>query len=369
MPEPSRKPYICHQKQGKNMDFKPLLNRITIDPAICHGKPVVRGLRYPVESILEYLAAGDSTDDILHEFDDLELDDILACLAYAAYSIKTKSVVVSGKWKVLLRMPGFTSSVMWALPGTSPRGLSTRTMSPSAMPLSRRVLGVDEQHVFGDDLHVAGAAGHGAAVVVLQHAVGGDDVGVVLRVGRGFGVSTNSRKMNLPLPRLKVSVCRILVSVPSGATGHCLPLLAEFVPAHAGEETARCRLISSSMPLAVVRRCRLRVADSGSSFPRGSGRRALQSPMGSTTALHALDAALAVGEGAFFFQERRAGQHHVGQFGGFGHKNSCTTSSRAFSTALATWLVFGSLCTMSSPMTQRALSLPASAASYISGMV
>ena len=68
-----------------------LLDRITIDPEICHGKPVVRGLRYPVESILEYLAAGDSFDDVLAEFPDLEREDLLACLEFAAHSLKVKS--------------------------------------------------------------------------------------------------------------------------------------------------------------------------------------------------------------------------------------------------------------------------------------
>ncbi len=76
------------------MEYSSLLNRITIDPAICHGKPVIRGLRYPVESILEYLAAGDTIDELLAEFSDLESEDILACLAYAAQAIKTKSVYV-----------------------------------------------------------------------------------------------------------------------------------------------------------------------------------------------------------------------------------------------------------------------------------
>ena len=68
-----------------------LLSRITIDPAVCHGKPVIRSLRYPVESILEYLAAGDSLDDLLAEFADLEREDLLACLEFAAESLKVKS--------------------------------------------------------------------------------------------------------------------------------------------------------------------------------------------------------------------------------------------------------------------------------------
>lgn len=68
-----------------------MLERITIDPQICHGKPVIRGLRYPVESILEYLAAGDSFQKILAEFPDLERDDLRACLEFAAESLKVRS--------------------------------------------------------------------------------------------------------------------------------------------------------------------------------------------------------------------------------------------------------------------------------------
>jgi len=68
-----------------------LLSRITIDPEICHGKPAIRHLRYPVESLLEYLAAGDSLEDLLAEFPDLERDDLRACLEFAAQSLKMKS--------------------------------------------------------------------------------------------------------------------------------------------------------------------------------------------------------------------------------------------------------------------------------------
>lgn len=68
-----------------------LLNRITIDPAICHGKPTIRSLRYPVESVLEYLAGGDSFEEVLAEFPDLERDDLLACLQFAAQSLKLRS--------------------------------------------------------------------------------------------------------------------------------------------------------------------------------------------------------------------------------------------------------------------------------------
>jgi uncharacterized protein (DUF433 family) len=68
-----------------------LLDRITIDPLICHGKPTVRGLRYTVESILEYLAGGDGFDDVLSELPDLTRDDLLACLQFATLSLKLKS--------------------------------------------------------------------------------------------------------------------------------------------------------------------------------------------------------------------------------------------------------------------------------------
>ena len=71
-----------------------LLKRITIDAEVCHGKPTIRGMRYPVDSILEYLAAGDSIEDILTEFTDLQREDILACFAYASASMKLKDIQV-----------------------------------------------------------------------------------------------------------------------------------------------------------------------------------------------------------------------------------------------------------------------------------
>ena len=73
------------------MSNKQLLSRITVDPNICHGKPCIRGLRYPVESVLEYLASGDSFEDVLAEFPDLEREDLLACLEFAARSLQVKS--------------------------------------------------------------------------------------------------------------------------------------------------------------------------------------------------------------------------------------------------------------------------------------
>jgi uncharacterized protein (DUF433 family) len=67
-----------------------MIDRITVDPAICHGKPCIRGLRYPVESVLEWLAGGMSIEDILLDYEDLERDDILAALSYAARQMHIK---------------------------------------------------------------------------------------------------------------------------------------------------------------------------------------------------------------------------------------------------------------------------------------
>lgn len=60
------------------------LDRITTDPSICHGKPTIRGLRYPVESLLELLASGMTIDEVVDDHPDLERDDLLAALEYGA---------------------------------------------------------------------------------------------------------------------------------------------------------------------------------------------------------------------------------------------------------------------------------------------
>lgn len=69
-----------------------LLDRITIDPEICHGKPTIRGLRYPVETILELLSAGMTTEEILADYEDLEREDILAVLNYATRLSQIKRI-------------------------------------------------------------------------------------------------------------------------------------------------------------------------------------------------------------------------------------------------------------------------------------
>lgn len=67
-------------------------DRITIDPTICHGKPTVRGLRYPVEMILELLSSGMMHEEILADYPDLEAEDILAVLEYAARLSRVKRI-------------------------------------------------------------------------------------------------------------------------------------------------------------------------------------------------------------------------------------------------------------------------------------
>lgn len=68
------------------------LDRITIDPAICHGKPCLRGMRYPVELVLELLSSGMTADQILADYEDLEHDDILAALEFAARLSQVKRI-------------------------------------------------------------------------------------------------------------------------------------------------------------------------------------------------------------------------------------------------------------------------------------
>ncbi len=69
-----------------------LLDRITIDPAIAHGKPVIRGLRFPVEMLLELLSSGMTIDEILADYSDLEREDVLAALDFAARMTQIKRI-------------------------------------------------------------------------------------------------------------------------------------------------------------------------------------------------------------------------------------------------------------------------------------
>ena len=67
-------------------------HRITINPDVCHGKPCIRGLRYPVELILELLSSGMSSEEILDDYEDLEREDILAALSFATRLSQIKRI-------------------------------------------------------------------------------------------------------------------------------------------------------------------------------------------------------------------------------------------------------------------------------------
>jgi len=71
------------------------LDHITIDPEICHGKPCVRGMRWPVEVIIDLLGAGMTTNEILDDHPELERADILACIQYAKAMLTGETVKIA----------------------------------------------------------------------------------------------------------------------------------------------------------------------------------------------------------------------------------------------------------------------------------
>ncbi|MGH8550197.1 MAG: DUF433 domain-containing protein [Methylococcales bacterium] len=70
------------------------IQRITSDPEICHGKPCIRGLRYPIETVLEWLSSGMSIEEILEDYEDLEREDILAVLEFASRLAQVKRIEI-----------------------------------------------------------------------------------------------------------------------------------------------------------------------------------------------------------------------------------------------------------------------------------
>jgi len=69
-----------------------LSQRITSNPEICHGKPCIRGLRYPVETVLEWLSSGMSIEEILEDYENLEREDIMAVLEFASRLARIKRI-------------------------------------------------------------------------------------------------------------------------------------------------------------------------------------------------------------------------------------------------------------------------------------
>lgn len=69
-----------------------LLNRITINPDVCHGKPTIRNMRYPVELILDLLSSGMTHAEIIEDYPAIQEEDIRACLVFASRLSKVKSI-------------------------------------------------------------------------------------------------------------------------------------------------------------------------------------------------------------------------------------------------------------------------------------
>ena len=69
-----------------------LLDRITIDASILHGKPSIRGMRWSVEMVLDLLSSGMSNNEIIEDHPELEKEDILACLKFAKLSVSGQSI-------------------------------------------------------------------------------------------------------------------------------------------------------------------------------------------------------------------------------------------------------------------------------------
>lgn len=74
-----------------------LLTRITLDSEVCHGKPCIRGMRYPVEFVLELLSGGTDISELLEDYEDLEREDIMACFAFASRLTQVKSIHIVDK--------------------------------------------------------------------------------------------------------------------------------------------------------------------------------------------------------------------------------------------------------------------------------
>lgn len=72
--------------------MKELLKRITIDQEICHGKPCIRGMRWPVEVIIDMLGSGMTNEEILEDHPELEKEDILASLNFVNLYLKGQTI-------------------------------------------------------------------------------------------------------------------------------------------------------------------------------------------------------------------------------------------------------------------------------------
>jgi len=77
----------------KNEILSFLNGSITLNPEICNGKPTIRGTRITVQTILEFLSAGDSAEEVLQQYPSLTIEDIKACLQFATMLMSHNYVV------------------------------------------------------------------------------------------------------------------------------------------------------------------------------------------------------------------------------------------------------------------------------------
>lgn len=75
---------VCHLPTRLTACYHRDMRKIIIDPDVCNGQPVIEGTRITASTVLEFLSAGDSIDDVLAGYPTLTRDDVLACLAYSA---------------------------------------------------------------------------------------------------------------------------------------------------------------------------------------------------------------------------------------------------------------------------------------------
>ena len=88
--------FLTVAMKGREMNREELLNRITVNPEILAGKPIIRGMRISVEQVLDALAAGVPEQELLEDYPVLEPDDIRAVLAYASDVVASERVYPVG---------------------------------------------------------------------------------------------------------------------------------------------------------------------------------------------------------------------------------------------------------------------------------